>query len=138
MRDARSALRCILVVGEQPYAEGRGDRATLDLARADQELVQRLRPRCARQVVVLVSGRPLILGDVLTTADAVVAAWLPGSEGNGVSDVLFGAYPFTGKLPYTWPAANDQLPINVNTTHDNSHGVPLFPFGYGLASAINN
>ena len=129
---------CVIVVGEQPYAEGRGDRATLDLARADQELVQRLRPRCAHQVVVLVSGRPLILGDVLETADAVVAAWLPGSEGNGVSDVLFGDYPFTGKLPYTWPATNDQLPINGNTAHDNSHGAPLFPFGYGLASAINN
>ena len=69
-------------------------------------------------------------------ADAWVAAWLPGSEGAGVADVLLGDYPFTGKLPYSWPRSNEQLPINEN----NSAGktgceAPLFPFGYGLGQA---
>jgi beta-glucosidase len=78
--------------------------------------------------VVLVSGRPLIINDALAQADAVVAAWLPGSEGAGVADVLFGDYKPTGKLPFTWPRSMSQLPINVgDAVYD-----PLFPYGYGL------
>ena len=74
------------------------------------------------------SGRPLILGDVLDAASAVVAAWLPGTEGDGVADVLFGAYKPTGKLPCSWPANMSQIPINVgDAAYD-----PLFPFGFGL------
>ena len=79
-------------------------------------------------VVVLVSGRPLILGDVLDEADALVAAWLPGTEGEGVADVLFGDYAPTGKLSFTWPRSMDQIPINVgDAVYD-----PLFPYGFGL------
>jgi hypothetical protein len=66
-------------------------------------------------VVVVVSGRPLILGDALSQADAVVAAWLPGTEGQGVADVLFGDYKPTGKLSFTWPRTMAQIPINVGT-----------------------
>jgi beta-glucosidase len=65
-----------------------------------------------------------------------VAAWLPGTEGNGITDVLFGDYPFTGKLPYTWPRSNEQLPINIHNI-ESSRGCdsPLFRFGYGLGEA---
>jgi beta-glucosidase len=79
-------------------------------------------------IVVLISGRPMILGDVLDTSDAMVAAWLPGSEGQGVADVLFGDSAPAGKLSFTWPRTVDQHPINVN---DEDYD-PLFEFGYGL------
>jgi beta-glucosidase len=77
-------------------------------------------------VVILLSGRPLMLTDHLDLADAWVAAWLPGTEGQGVADVLFGDEPFTGKTAFSWPAAMDQLPLGSGS------GEPLFPFGYGL------
>jgi beta-glucosidase len=93
----------IAVVGELPYAEGIGDCADLSLAAEDIAAIRALRQRCERLVVILISGRPLIVSDWLDQADAVVAAWLPGTEGQGVADALFGAVPFTGKLPYTWP-----------------------------------
>ncbi len=93
----------IAVVGEQPYAEGVGDRASLSLSAADVAVIQRLRERSERLVIVLISGRPMIVTEQLAAADAFVAAWLPGTEGAGVADVLFGDYQFTGKLPYTWP-----------------------------------
>ncbi len=80
--------------------------------------------------VVLLSGRPLILGDVLDRADALAAAWLPGSEGQGVADVLFGDCKPTGKLSRTWPRSMSQLPVNINNTSDKYD--PLFKYGYGL------
>jgi beta-glucosidase len=84
-----------------------------------------------RCVVVIVSGRPLILDPAqLQQMDGLVAAWLPGSEGIGVADPLFGTTPYTGKLPMTWPRSLTQEPINVgDATYD-----PLFPFGYGLST----
>jgi beta-glucosidase len=80
-------------------------------------------------VVVVVSGRPLILGDVADTADAIVAAWLPGSEGQGVADVLFGEVKPTGKLSFTWPRSMEQIPTNVG----DSPYEPLFAYGHGLS-----
>jgi beta-glucosidase len=80
-------------------------------------------------VVVLVSGRPLIVNEALDLADAFVAAWLPGTEGTGVADVLFGDYAPTGELSFTWPRSNDQIPINVG---DEDYD-PLFPYGFGLS-----
>ena len=80
-------------------------------------------------VVVLLSGRPMILGDVLDKADALVAAWLPGTEGQGVADVLFGDYKPTGKLSFSWPRTMAQLPLNINTPNYD----PLFKYGYGLS-----
>lgn len=124
----------LVVVGEQPYAEGWGDAADLSLSEADRALIGRVRERVDTLVVVLLSGRPLILGDVLESADAVVAAWLPGTEGAGVSDVLFGDKPFTGKLPYTWPRAMDQLPFDFGSLASEGEAAPLFPFGYGLTT----
>ena len=80
-------------------------------------------------VVVLLSGRPLILGDVVGAADALVAAWLPGTEGDGVADVLFGAVKPTGKLSVSWPDSMAQIPINVGDPRYS----PLFPYGFGLS-----
>ena len=79
-------------------------------------------------VLVVLSGRPLILGDALDKADAVVAAWLPGSEGQGVADVLLGHHAPTGTLSFTWPRSADQHPINVGDEEYN----PLFEYGFGL------
>jgi beta-glucosidase len=77
-----------------------------------------------------------VITDQYQSAEAWVAAWLPGSEGAGVADVLFGDYPFVGKLPYTWPRSNDQLPLNINNSANlTGCAAPLFPFGYGLGSA---
>jgi beta-glucosidase len=93
----------IAVVGESPYAEGRGDRQTLTLSAADTALVAKAKAAGAPVIAVLYSGRPLELGAALADSDAFVAAWLPGSEGLGLTDVLFGDYKFTGKLPRSWP-----------------------------------
>jgi beta-glucosidase len=86
-------------------------------------------------VVVLMSGRPLVVAPQLHQMDAFVAAWLPGTEaGLGIADVLFGSYDFTGKLSRTWFKSVDQLPMNVGDKHYH----PLFPFGYGLTMGLNN
>jgi hypothetical protein len=104
----------IAVVGERPYAEWFGDDATLELSLADAIAVERLRARVDTLVVVLVSGRPLVIEFELQLADAVVAAWLPGTEGDGVADVLFGERPAVGTLPYTWPRSVAQLPFDLD------------------------
>jgi beta-glucosidase len=115
----------IVVLSEEPYAEGVGDRGDLHLPEADVALLERVRSRCKKLVVILISGRPLIVTEHLPQWDAFVAAWLPGTEGDGVAQVLFGNYPFTGKLPYAWPSSMDQIPRKAGDE-------PLFPFGYGL------
>ncbi len=126
----------IAVVGEQPYAEWQGDSATLNLSSADVTVIERLRATSRRLVVVLISGRPLIISDALNEADAFVAAWLPGSEGEGVADVLFGAQPFRGKLPYTWPRSITQLPFDFAALPTTGCDAPLFPYGYGLDKSV--
>jgi len=80
-------------------------------------------------ITVLLSGRPMILGPALDNSDAFIAAWLPGTEGQGVADVLFGDYKPTGKLPHTWPKSMDQVPLNVG---DPGADKALFPYGFGL------
>ena len=117
----------IVVVGEQPYAEGDGDDTDLQLSGTDSQLIQQV---CNAMpcVVVLISGRPMIIGTALSQADAFVAAWLPGTEGDGVSEVLFGNYNFTGQLPISWPSNVNQLPLNVGDANYN----PLFAYGFGL------
>ena len=125
---ARGADVGLVVVGETPYAEGVGDRDNLSLDAEDAAAIDRMKEAGIPVVVVLVSGRPLVLGDALAKADAFVAAWLPGTEGQGVTDVLFGDYRPTGKLSFTWPRNNAQIPINVG---DRNYR-PLFPYGFGL------
>ena len=125
----------IVVLGEQPYAEGVGDQADLALTQKDADLIIRVGERSQSVVVILLSGRPLVIGEYLDLADAWVAAWLPGTEGAGITDVLFGDIPFTGKTPYSWPLSNEQLPINKNMQLATDQcSQPLFPFGYGLSS----
>lgn len=118
----------IVVVGEEPYAEFLGDKADLTLSNDDAALVEKLRSKGIPVVVILLSGRPLIVNSTLDASTAFIAAWLPGTEGQGVADVLFGDYEPTGKLPHSWPKSMSQIPINVGDTEYN----PLFPFGFGL------
>jgi beta-glucosidase len=118
----------LLFLGELPYTEGFGDRADLNLSEVDIALIKRMRGRCQKLVVVLVTGRPLIITEQLPLMDALVVAWLPGTEGQGVADVLFGDVPFGGKLPTTWPRDMDQIPLSKI-----GEGDPLFPFGFGLS-----
>ncbi|MEV6025087.1 glycoside hydrolase family 3 N-terminal domain-containing protein [Streptomyces sp. NPDC052036] len=122
----------VVVVGETPYAEGVGDVGnghSLQLSAADQAAVDKVcgAMKCA---VLIVSGRPQLIGDRLGRIDALVASWLPGTEGDGVADVLYGRRPFTGQLPVTWPKSEAQLPINVG---DASYD-PQFPYGWGLTT----
>ena len=92
----------IVVVGEAPYAEMKGDREHLGLPAGDLALIAKAKASGAPVLTILYSGRPLPLGSALADSAAFVAAWLPGSEGSGITDVLFGDYRFTGKLPCSW------------------------------------
>jgi beta-glucosidase len=118
----------VVVVGEEPYAEFEGDRTELSLVQADKDAIAAAKKSGAPVVVVLLSGRPMVVTDEIAQADAFVAAWLPGTEGAGVADVLFGDYKPTGKLPMSWPRTNAQIPINVG---DPGYD-PLFAYGFGL------
>ncbi|HEY4424656.1 MAG TPA: glycoside hydrolase family 3 N-terminal domain-containing protein [Pyrinomonadaceae bacterium] len=118
----------IVVIGETPYAEWMGDRQSLELSEEDIAVVDKMKQAGMPLLVVLISGRPLIIDKVIDKADAFVAAWLPGTEGRGVTDVLFGDYRFTGKLSFSWPRSMDQIPINTGDPNYN----PLFKYGYGL------
>ncbi|CAN6242923.1 unnamed protein product [Urochloa humidicola] len=117
----------VVVVGEPPYAETAGDNMNLTIPAPGPAIIGNV---CAsiKCVVVLISGRPLVLEPYIGVIDALVAAWLPGTEGMGVADVLFGDYGFTGKLSRTRFRSVDQLPMNVGDVHYD----PLFPFGFGL------
>jgi beta-glucosidase len=126
--ELKDADAVIVVLGENPYAEMKGDRDDLSLPAADLALVAKAKASGAKVVTVLLSGRPLILNSALTDSRAFVAAWLPGSEGTGVTDALFGASNFTGKLPRAWPASNE--PLTLGDAAEKS----LFPFGYGLSA----
>ncbi|GAA4562984.1 glycoside hydrolase family 3 N-terminal domain-containing protein [Micromonospora coerulea] len=123
----RTYRAAIAVVGETPYAEGQGDRTgSMSLDREDLRTISTLRNAGVPVIVVLVSGRPLDIATELPAWNALLASWLPGTEGAGVTDVLFGAAP-TGKLPMTWMNAVSQQPINAGDGQ-----VPLFAQGYGL------
>jgi beta-glucosidase len=123
----------IVVLAEQPYSEGVGDRADISLTEAEAGLIAEMHNQSESVAVILISGRPRVITEQLPLADAWVAAWLPGTEGGGIADVLFGDYPFTGKLSYSWPRSNEQLPININNVNGKTGcDAPLFPFGYGL------
>ena len=136
-----------MVVGETPYAEGFGDvngpqwaydpgdhnvprpKKTMELSDADTLAIRRVCSQAASCTVLVVSGRPMIIPpELLGQIDALVASWLPGSEGMRIADVLFGHKPFTGRLPVSWPRSVDQEPINLG---DPGYD-PLYPFGYGL------
>ena len=121
----------IAVVGEKPYAEGWGDAEYPTLSEEDLLAVKNLQAHAEKVVVVIISGRPLLIANEIDSFDVLVAAWLPGSEGVGVADGLFGNTPFTGALPIPWPHHSEQLPIQSDdTTADNTS--VLFPRQFGL------
>jgi beta-glucosidase len=128
----------IVVIGETPYAEGQGDigkSETLEhalLHPEDLAVLETIRAAAPALpiVTVLLSGRPLHVNKELNRSDAFVAGWLPGSEGGGVADVLFGDHDFRGKLSYSWPGADCQTPLNLGDGE-----APLFPYGHGLTYA---
>ncbi|CAM0955276.1 unnamed protein product [Alopecurus aequalis] len=118
----------VVVVGEVPYAEWTGDRTDLSIPFNGSDLITRVASKVPTLVIVI-SGRPLVIEPhVLEKIDALVAAWLPGSEGMGITDCLFGDHDFVGTLPVTWFRSSDQLPMNIGDAKYD----PLFPFGYGL------
>ncbi|KAI4325563.1 hypothetical protein MLD38_030948 [Melastoma candidum] len=119
----------IVVVGEHPYSETQGDNLNLTIPEPGPSTIYKV-CGAVKCVVVIISGRPVVIQPFVDSMDAVVAAWLPGTEGQGVADVLFGDYGFTGKLPRTWFKTVDQLPINVGDKYYD----PLYPFGYGLTT----
>ncbi|XP_059646502.1 uncharacterized protein LOC132293167 [Cornus florida] len=123
----------IVVVGEHPYAEYSGDNLNLTIPEPGPSTIKNV---CGAMkcVVIIISGRPVVIQPYLSTIEALVAAWLPGTEGQGVADVLFGDHGFTGKLARTWFKTVDQLPMNVG----DSHYDPLFPFGFGLTTKPTN
>ena len=137
----------VVVVGETPYAEGFGDiggprwgfdpgdggvlrpAQTMKLSAADSAAVDKVCAEAKTCTVIVVSGRPIVFDPAQHgKIDALVAAWLPGSEGGGVADTLFGRKPYAGKLPMTWPKTVEQEPINVGDANYD----PLYPFGWGL------
>ncbi len=123
---AAGATVGVVVIGERPYAEGVGDRTDLSLAPEDVAAIDNMEAAGIPVVAILFSGRPMILGDSLSKTDAFIAAWLPGTEGDGIADVLFGDYKPTGKLSFAWPRSMDQYPHAKDTN-------PLFAYGYGLS-----
>jgi beta-glucosidase len=126
----------VVVVAEEPYAEGLGDRFSLRLDDDQQALVQRVRARVDRLVLIVLSGRPLVLGPALDAADAIVAAWLPGSEAAGVADPLFGRTGYHAKLRFLWPAADEQLPLHPfgGAMATPAAGDPVWTIGHGLVT----
>jgi beta-glucosidase len=126
---AAGADAVVVAIGELPYAEMNGDRKDLQIAPEDLALVKKAREAGIPVITILVSGRPLILGQALDWSDALLAVWLPGTEGQGVADVLFGDYAPTGKLPCTWPRSMEQISGKIE---ERTKDAPLFPYGFGL------
>ncbi len=118
----------LVVLAEEPYAEGMGDREDLRLSADHIALIERVRDKVEKLIVILMSGRPMIVTDQLPQIDAFVAAFLPGSEGNGLADLLLGAAPFTGKLSFAWPCSIDDIPLGA----DNEL---LFKIGAGIKTS---
>ncbi|KAK1434980.1 hypothetical protein QVD17_00735 [Tagetes erecta] len=125
----------IVVTGEYPYSETVGDNLNLTIPEPGPTTIRNV-CGAVKCVVVLITGRPVVIEPYVSNMDALVAAWLPGSEGQGVADVLYGDYGFTGKLARTWFKTVDQLPMNVGDPHYD----PLYPFGFGITTepASNN
>jgi beta-glucosidase len=124
---ASGATVGIAVIGETPYAEMNGDTKDLRLAAQDVAAVKKLKQAGIPVVAVIVSGRPMVVDEILGDADAIVAAWWPGTEGDGVADVLFGTYKPTGKLSFTWPSG-----ASTSYKRGDAGLKVLYPFGHGV------
>jgi beta-glucosidase len=136
--DHTDADVAIIVVGETPYAEFIGDIGdgtgtyTLTLSETHRDYVDAYIDKGPKVVVVLISGRPLVTTEEIERSDAFVAAWLPGSEGHGIAEVLFGDYNFTGKLPHSWPKSVEDFNGKYGPNFWDPSISPLFEYGYGL------
>jgi beta-glucosidase len=123
----------VCVVGETPYAEDAGYKGDITLDGGQVSLVHTCAAANKPVVTILLTGRPNALGTIPADSKALIAAWLPGTEGTGVSDVLFGDFDFVGKLSISWPLNNGQEPINTGNMGDlSTGGTPLYPYGTGL------
>lgn len=120
----------VVMVGETPYAEGLGDTSNLHLSDEERAVIDRVRANCDKLVIILLCGRPMIITDEIAKADAFIVAFQPGTEGQGVADVLFGDAPFTGRLSVSWPRSMAQVPLSELKKDPAG---PLFPVGYGLS-----
>ena len=128
--DADKTKTCIVVIAEDPYAETAGDSTNLAVKDSDKTAFTNARAIFDKVILVVISGRPVILGDLNTNADAIIAAWLPGSEGgNGVYNIITGAVTPIAKLPVAWPVSVDQLPAD---NFISGKETPLYQIGYGL------
>jgi len=133
----------IIVVGETPYAEFMGDigdgngQHKLTLSKEHQEYINAYKKTGAKVIIILISGRPLVCSNQINQSDAFVSAWLPGSEGDGIAEVLFGDYDFKGKLPHSWPKSIDDFNGKYGPNFWNDSIVPLFDYDYGLTYKID-
>jgi beta-glucosidase len=119
----------VIVLSERPYAEFQGDSMTLNtLPAGDKTLLDMAKASGKKTVAIVMSGRPVLIADQLAKAGAWIAAWLPGTEGTGVADVLFGDYKPTAKLSHSWPRTDSQTRVNMG---DPGYD-PLFMLGHGL------
>ena len=118
----------IVVIGEDPYTEMEGDSDQLYISEIDKKSIQIVEEMNIPYTIVLITGRPLVVNDELENANSFLVAWLPGTEGNGVSDVLFGDVNLTGKLSFSWPKSMDNVPVNF----DQENYDPKFKLGFGL------
>ena len=117
----------IVVVGEDPYTEMKGDSNQLYLSEKDKETIDEVKKMNIPYVVVLITGRPLIVNETIDNSNAFLVAWLPGTEAGGVADILFGKKNLKGKLSFSWPKSMEDIPCNYDNNCD-----PLFPLGFGL------
>lgn len=129
----------VIVVGEEPYAEMYGDIGDgngthkLTLSQTHQKYINTYTEMGIKTIVILVSGRPLVVTNQIERSDAFIAAWLPGSEGDGIAEVLFGDYNFTGKLPHSWPKSEEDFEGRYGPNFWNDSITPLFELGFGLS-----
>jgi beta-glucosidase len=126
---AKGASAAVIVISEEPYAEMKGDRDNLAVSKEDAAAVAQAKAAGVPVITIVLSGRPLILGSIAEQSDAILAAWLPGTEGQGVADVLFGDAAPTGKLSFGWPRSMDQVPLGHSGDPVSN---PLYPLGFGL------
>ena len=119
------------MVGEHPYVETLGDSTNLTMVEPGPSVISNVCDS-VKCIVILITGRPIVIEPYISSIDALVAAWLPGSEGQGITDVLFGDHGISGKLPRTWFRTVDRLPMHVGDSQYDA----LFPFGFGLETEL--
>jgi len=119
----------VAVIGEYPYAEGYGDNPSIGISSFDKSVLKKCYKSGNKLIVIMLSGRPLLIDDHINKWDGFISAWLPGMAGEGVSDVILGDYYPTGRLSFSWPKNIKQVPVNIGDTQY----APMFPFGYGLS-----